>query len=274
MQSPLVSVCMPVYNGARFLELAIQSVLSQTYSNLELIIHDDASTDGSWEIARNIQDPRVILYRNSCNSGPEANWNSVVSRARGKYIKLFHQDDILAKNCLDRQVRVLEDHPASVLAFCRRLIIRADGHRLATRGCPWGDGPVLGERILNRCIRFGTNLVGEPSAVLFRAESARLAGPFDGSIPYLIDLDYWAKLLIHGNGYYIDEPLVAFRISRSQWSAAIGLRQGKDFNLFLDRLMDGGYPCGSKWAILLGRLSAHGNGLLRILVHRFLTGGR
>jgi glycosyltransferase involved in cell wall biosynthesis len=240
MADPLVSVCLPVYNGARFLEAAVQSVLAQTYPHFELQVFDDASTDGSWELLQGIRDPRITLHRNERNLGPEANWNQALAAARGKYIKLFHQDDLLAPECLEKQVRALEDHPAAVLAFCRRHIIRPDGRRLMTRGGPWGTGLVSASQAFRRCLLAGTNLIGEPSAVLFRSEAGKRIGGFDGSIPYLIDLDFWLRLMDAGDAWSIGEPLASFRISSGQWSAALSRRQSQAFSQFMMKVLASG----------------------------------
>lgn len=273
MADPLVSVCLPVYNGARFLEAAVRSVLAQTYHHFELQVFDDASTDGSWALLQGIRDPRITLHRNDRNLGPEANWNQALAAARGKYIKLFHQDDLLAPECLEKQVRALEHHPAAVLAFCQRHIIRPDGRRLMTRGGPWPEGLVGPETVVRRCVLAGTNLIGEPSAVLFTAEAARRAGEFDGRLPYVIDLDYWIRLLAQGPAYSLDEPLASFRLSPRQWSATIGRRQSAEFLAFLDRLPTAPIPPPGTWALRWGRARARLNGLFRAAVHVLASRG-
>jgi glycosyltransferase involved in cell wall biosynthesis len=270
MGSPLVSVCMPVYNGARFLEEAVRSVLAQSYPNFELQVFDDASTDGSWDLLQGIRDPRLVLHRNARNLGPEANWNKAMASATGKYIKLFHQDDLLAPECLEQQVRALEREASSVLAFCRRTIIRADGRRLMTRGGPWKSGIVSASEVFRRCVLAGSNLVGEPSAILFRAETARRVGEFDGSIPYLIDLDYWLRLLAFGPAWHERNALASFRISSRQWSVAIGRRQSQAFIDFSVKVLAEGRfqmgPLARGW----GRAMASLNGLLRVWIYRLV----
>lgn len=139
-----------------------------------------------------------------------------------------------------------------------------------TRGAPWRDGPVVGEEAFRRCVLAGSNLLGEPSAVLFRVEAARKVGRFDGTIPYLIDLDYWLRLLALGRGLYLDAPLASFRISSRQWSATIGRKQGQAFVDFTERVLASGtFRLGPaiRW---LGRTRAQLNGMLRVLIYRFM----
>lgn len=274
MDRPLVSVCLPVYNGARFLRPAVQSVLDQTYPHFELLVFDDASSDGSWEILQEIQDPRVVLHRNAHNLGPEANWNQALFAARGRYVKLFHQDDLLAPECLERQVRALEEHPEAVLAFGKRRIITPDGRRLMTRGGPWPEGLVAPASVVRRCVLAGTNLIGEPSAVLFAREVACRTGTFDGRLPYVIDLDYWIRLLAQGPAYSLDAALTSFRLSPAQWSAAIGRHQVTQFLAFLSHLAAGPIPTPGPWALRWGRVRTRLNGRARVAVHALAVRGR
>jgi glycosyltransferase involved in cell wall biosynthesis len=260
---------MPTYNGGAYLAQAIDAVLAQQHVNVELLVFDDCSTDGSWERLQQLSDPRVVVARNASNLGPEGNWNRALAAARGKYIKLFHQDDLLAPGCLAAQVAALEQHPAAVLAFCRRDIIGPGGKKLMSRSAGWPDGPVSLDAVVRRCALQGTNVVGEPSAVLLRASVVRTVGRFDASIPYLVDLDYWVRMMAHGPAWYSDAALAAFRISPRQWSAAIGARQGQQFAQFLDRLGAGALR-GERLLIAYGKLRARVNGLLRTILYRFL----
>jgi glycosyltransferase involved in cell wall biosynthesis len=263
---------MPVYNGETYLRQAVASVLAQTYRNFQLLVFDDASSDASWSILNGFSDPRIRLVRNDRNLGPEGNWNAALAAGSGQYLKLFHQDDLLAPRCLAQQVAALEHCPGAVLAFSARTIIRPNGTRILTRAAPWPEGEVEAGVILRRCLRAGTNLIGEPSSVLFRAETARAAGLFDGRIPYLIDLDYWVRLLDHGSGYCLKSPLASFRISPSQWSAAIGCRQSRQFAAFLDVVAASGRCRLGPWTRGRARLMAFRNQVLRMLVYGLLVG--
>jgi hypothetical protein len=272
-QDPQVSICLPVFNGERYLAEAIRSILAQTYRNFELLIFDDFSIDTSPSILKSFDDPRIQLARNIENLGPERNWNKALLAASGKYVKLFHQDDLLDRHCLSREVAALENCPTAVIAFCSRTIIRPDGTRILDRSAPWPEGEVDAETILHECILSGTNLIGEPSAVLFRTEVARKVGLFNGLFPYVIDLDYWVRLLEHGSGYCLKSPMASFRISASQWSAAIGRRQSRQFMDFLDMLATTGRCKIDARTKFRGRVMAFRNQILRMLVYRLMLRG-
>lgn len=107
---PLVSVLLPVYNGASYLEEAIQSILSQTYSNFECIIINDGSTDESSSIIEKIRDPRIRVY-NQANQGLAATLNRAIELAKGEYLARQDQDDISLAARFEKQIAFLESHP-------------------------------------------------------------------------------------------------------------------------------------------------------------------
>src|ERR1035438_1370812 len=105
---PLVSICIPTYNTGNYIAAAIQSVLDQTYTNLEIIITDNCSTDNTIEIINSFHDPRISYFRNDHNFGVEYNWNKSLKLAKGKYLKLLCADDIIYPDCIREQVSVME----------------------------------------------------------------------------------------------------------------------------------------------------------------------
>lgn len=269
--NPRVSVCMPVFNGATFLREAVTSVLAQTYRDFELCVFDNASTDSTWEILESFRDPRIRSVRNPENIGAERNWNLALEAANGTYLKMLHHDDLLEPTCLAEQVMALERHPGAVLAFSSRTIIGTNSQRIMTRIPPWPQGEVPAQEIVQGCLRAGTNLVGECCGVLVRSHAARATGGFNGRIPYVIDLDYWVRLLKHGSGYCLKAPLASYRISPDQWSAAIGKKQCRQFIEFMDHLAASGlWPVG-RWAQVRGKAMAYRNQWLRMLVYRCLA---
>jgi len=111
-KQPLVSVVMPVYNPGKYLVDAIDSILSQTFSNFEFIIVDDASTDGSWKIIKSFakKDSRIIAFKNKINLGVSLTSNIAISQARGKYIARMDSDDVSTPDRLQKQVDFLKNH--------------------------------------------------------------------------------------------------------------------------------------------------------------------
>lgn len=127
---PPVSVGLPVYNGQPYLEEALESVLSQTYGDFELVISDNASTDATEEICRERAgtDERIRYLRYERNRGAAWNFNNVVHLARARYFKWINHDDLWAPAMLERSVEVLESAPVSVvLCYPRTAMINAGG---------------------------------------------------------------------------------------------------------------------------------------------------
>ncbi len=116
--SPRVTIAIPVYNGANFLADAANSVLRQTYTDLELIIVDNASTDQTAEICRELaaKDPRVRIYRNEKNLGAAPNYNRGLELARGTYFKWMAHDDWISDNYIEECANALDKYPQFVIA--------------------------------------------------------------------------------------------------------------------------------------------------------------
>ncbi len=266
MAAPRVSVCIPAYNAGRFIGEAVRSVLDQTFADFELIVRDDASTDGTLDRLSAFSDPRLRVAANPRNVGAEANWNAVVAEARGEFVKVLCSDDLLRPDCLRRQVEALDaaGGRGAVLACCRREIIDAGGRVLMVRGSGAFTGIIPGPEAVRRIVRSGTNPIGEPSAVLFRRAALERAGRFDGSLPYVIDLDLWCRLLLLGPVVALPEALCAFRVAPGSWSLRLALRQARNYQRFVRRLGADpryGLTPGDR---RIGRLKSAGLNLARI----------
>lgn len=126
---PSVSIGLPVYNGERYLEGAIESILGQSYSDLELIVSDNASTDLTEAISRAAveRDSRVRYIRNAENLGAAENYNRVFNASNGKFFKWASHDDLCAPTFVERCVEGLESNSSAVLCYPRTMFIDADG---------------------------------------------------------------------------------------------------------------------------------------------------
>lgn len=271
VRPPTVSVAIPVYNGEAYLAAAIESVLAQTRGDFELVICDDHSTDRSLEIASAFADSRIRVLRNATNLGFGGNWNRCLTEARGHYIKLLPQDDLLHPDCLSQQAAVLDEATQQdvALVFCARTIIGPHGELHMRRGYGPRQSRLSGTEIARRTARAGTNPVGEPGAVMFRHEAARRAGLFNGERPFVIDIDYWLRLLKFGDAVYLPEALASFRVSRASQSVKMARRQAAEFTGFLAELQRSGlYPL-SAGEVRMGSITATLNGLGRAAFYRF-----
>jgi glycosyltransferase involved in cell wall biosynthesis len=273
LKQPEISVCIPVYNCDKYIGQAIESVLSQTFKDLELIIVNNHSSDKTLEIINRYKDPRIRLINNPKTLSAEENWNKALFEAKGKYIKLLCADDILYSSCLERQYSIINEpsNEGIVLVCCGRDIINMRKDNIYKRSFKGSSGKLSGKEAIKKLVRAGTNLIGEPAAVLFKASILDRTGGFNGSIPYVIDLDLWCRILNYGSIYIISESLCAFRVSPSSWSISLASSQYNNFKAFLMKL------CGDKeyeltfFDCLQGKIMAYINALLRSMFYRLFV---
>lgn len=218
MPSPLVSVCLPVYNGSRYLAQSIESVLAQTHTNFELLLADDCSTDESAKICLQYaqRDQRVKFWRNASNLGLFANYNRCMENAQGAYIKPFAQDDILHPEMLAKTVEIFQSNSDISLISVGRRWIDENGANISRHvSSPRADNfvpanrPLPGSVVIRKALTPVTNFIGEPLAVIFRAD-AKGTG-FDEDLAHVGDLEYWLRLLHNGSFYYKSDILCSYR---------------------------------------------------------------
>lgn len=241
--SPTVSVCIPVYNGEHFLAATIESILRQDDGDMEVIISDNASTDGTGDVVRRYSDPRIRYCRSEHNVGPVGNFNRCLDLATGAYTKIVCADDILYSDCVRHQRAILDaDRDESIaLVTCERDIIDDRG-RVRLRPRVHGlSGRFRAAEIMPRSVRSGTNLIGEPAATMFRTEAARRIGGFSPAHAFCLDLDFYFRILRLGDLYREKDARCAFRVSDESWSNHIARTQHNEFIRFIEDFQQNGW---------------------------------
>ena len=221
--APLVSIIIPNYNHACFLERRIQSVLDQTYQDFEIILLDDASPDNSVEIlSRFAQNPRVYkTIFNEVNSGSTfKQWNKGISQARGEYIWLAESDDYADKNLLENLVQPLNSNPNVGVSYCQSWAVN-ECDRICSSMQEWTDD-LDKERWrknfinsgLDECSRYIVQKCTVPnaSAVVFRRSVYEKVGGADESFRLSGDWMMWTKMLLASDVAFTAEPLNFFRM--------------------------------------------------------------
>ena len=238
--TPRVSVVVPSYDNAGFIEATMDSILGQTFEDFELVVADHSSADGTWErLQRYRTDPRVRLLQTSAGGGAPRNWERVTAEARGELVKLVCGDDILYPECLRVQVEAMDANPSVVLVAARRDLIDARGGRIITaRGLAGLTGRVPGRVAARHTVVAGSNIFGEPACVLIRRAALERAGGWDGRHPFVIDEATYVNVLLHGDFLGIGTALAAFRLSSSQWSVQLAREQSRQVIGFHHRLAD------------------------------------
>ncbi|HET9863208.1 MAG TPA: glycosyltransferase family 2 protein [Steroidobacteraceae bacterium] len=226
---PRVTIGMPVYNGARHVAQAVDSLLSQTFADFELVIADNASTDLTGDICRGYQarDPRVRYVRHATNRGAVYNWNFVVAAARGQYFKWASANDYCAPTQLERCVQVLDTEPEVVITYGRTAFVDDDGQ-------PLGEYPhdveVLDARPSVRFERVCRELrANNAQSGLVRLAILRRTGierAYPGG-----DMTLMSELALHGGFRRIPEVLL-FRRMGAQ--SATRFRSASELRDFLD----------------------------------------
>jgi len=200
---PLVSVILPTYNRAYIVSKALQSVLSQTYRNFEVIVIDDGSTDNTKEIITNIacKDSRVKYFRNNENKGPAGARNVGINLAKGELIAFIDDDDEWFPNKLEKQVNLLQTLPENFAVVYSGFykVIGAKKIYIPSKNIYPREG-----RILNSLLK--GNFVGTPS-ILVRKSALLDVGLFDERLSMLEDWELAIRLSKKYQFKLIDEPL-------------------------------------------------------------------
>ncbi|MBN8554733.1 MAG: glycosyltransferase [Deltaproteobacteria bacterium] len=200
---PLISVLMPVFNGEKYLDAAIRSVLRQSYSHFELIILNDGSTDGSAKIIQSFKDPRIIYIKNDQNLGLVKTPNLGIERARGQYIARIDSDDILFSDRFMKQVDFLESHPDAVACGSWYFTMKFLPNTLVK--VPTRPEDIASELIFKNVMAH--------SSMMMRADSLRQYKIFySDKYPFIEDWELWLRLSKVGRLYNIPEPLFLYRL--------------------------------------------------------------
>lgn len=229
-----VSVCIPVYNGTSTLEETLRSVLVQTRPPDEIVVVDDGSDDDSLALVRQmLPEARIIEFE--ANRGAAAAWNAAVGASTQRWVKLLCQDDVLMPTALEHQLQIAASMPPSgvMVASRRRIVDEAGGVISAARGLGRLRGQQPGSNVLDEILRLGANILGEPSAVLFRSDHFRMTSGFSPEAAYTIDLDMWVRLARQGSIYCDPQAVCDFRISAGQWSVRLANRQADEMSALL-----------------------------------------
>ncbi|MDR3471216.1 MAG: glycosyltransferase [Devosia sp.] len=219
--TPLVSVILPSFNHERFVAEAISSVLSQSYGNLELIIVDDASQDGSPAIIQGCSDPRIRSFLLTENVGGAAALNAGVREATGAFVAICNSDDIWEPGKLEQQVAIMEAQPGLGACFSDVSWIDEGGEPLDTDQAAllqtFTESNRSRQQWMKRLIERGNRLCH--SSALVRRQAYTRLGPYCDWLRQVPDLHMWLRLLAQYEIFVSPERLVRFRWHSGNTSA-------------------------------------------------------
>lgn len=220
---PQVTVILTSYNHAKYLRESIESVLHQSFSDFELIIGDDASTDESWDIIQSYTDHRIHAYRHEISKGGGVINELVLSgKISSDYVAIHHSDDIWEPQKLEKQVAFLEKNPQTGAVFSNALIIGENGQPFKDRSHFYYsifDQPNRDRyEWLNYFFYHGNALCH--SSVLIRKQCYDDCGIYRYGLAQIGDFDMWVRLCLKYEIHIIPEKLVRFRVRSNEMNSS------------------------------------------------------
>jgi glycosyltransferase involved in cell wall biosynthesis len=217
--APRVSVILTSYNHEKFVSQAIESVINQTFVDYELIIADDLSSDGSWEIIKSYKDSRIRFFRSEKTERGLINKVLRSGMVRGQYVAIHHSDDVWEHNKLTKQVALLDSEPEVAAVFTNATIIDEEGGGIAMQN----DNPTAQSyfQIFNKADRsrhewlnyffYHKNCLCHPS-LMIRKECYDSLGYYNMNYRQTADFEFWTRLCMRKEIKVLSEPLVRFRV--------------------------------------------------------------
>ncbi len=228
---PLASVVVPVFNGLPHLRELTESILAQSHTNLDIVFTEGGSTDESAAYLESITDPRVRVLTMPPGTSAAQNWTAASASARGDFVKLVCQDDLLYPEAISHQVADLLENPTAAMAIAQRDVLDANGAMLyRRRGCAGlTNGLMPGPEVIRTSYLRGTNVLGEPVSVMFRSAALFDALSWNDTNPFVLDLELYARVAKAGDIVVRKESIGGFRVSSGSWSTRLVSQQVRQF---------------------------------------------
>ncbi len=229
---PKISVCVPTYNRSGMLKPFLESIFAQTFTDYEVIVSDNCSTDATPAVMSGFSDGRLRSHRNETNIGPFPNMNLLLQMARGDYVCIVHDDDLYAPTFLERLSGMLDAHPSASMVHCAAYEVDANGaSQRVVRAYP--DSRVIPGN--QEFLRYLENHNVCCSSVMARRTAYLETGGFDTD---LLCADYmmWVRLALRGDVAYVADPLVEMRVHPITVTSWLNpARWHQEFRTILDR---------------------------------------
>ena len=214
---PKMSICVPIYNGSLYIKDCIDSILAQSFTDFELILVNDASTDDSKEIIQSFRDQRIKYFENERNLGLVGNWNRCLELSIGEFICIFHQDDTMSPTNIEQKVSVLNSEKSIGFVYSDTHIIDQKGKKKLDHWFNLIDPNIdfirPGRSFFDLMFE-SLNIICCPS-VLARRECYEKIGGFDERLPFSCDMEMWMRISLFYDIAYLSQPLIQYRFHES-----------------------------------------------------------
>jgi glycosyltransferase involved in cell wall biosynthesis len=228
---PLVSICIPVYNGEAYLNECIRSAMEQTYKNIEIVLIDDGSTDSSIKIAEEllVDFLRKIIHKNETNLGLVANWRKSIELANGEWIKFHFQDDLMEADCIEIMLtQAISLHVPFVFSarkfiFDQNISDKVKNKYLVELKKPeeiFADKKRFEPKDIAHLITpfLSQNIIGEPVCWLVQKDLIKSAGGFNEGLKMFVDYEFALRIVLNHPSVFIRRELVLFRVHQTSTS--------------------------------------------------------
>ncbi len=209
MENPLVSFCIPTFNRAAHLGETLDSALNQTEKNFEIIVVDDASTDSTEKVVKGFTDPRIRYFKNNKNLGVPKNYNYVFSLAKGEYLCLLEDHDLLDPGYLEELLSLFKSHPELSFAFCSIAMIDQNGKKKIKYSHPFPK--VISSKKALRRLLTRITCPCSLTTLIRRSFLCNFEEPFSSDFWWYADINLWMQLAAKGDLGYVDKPLLQMR---------------------------------------------------------------
>jgi glycosyltransferase involved in cell wall biosynthesis len=215
---PQVSVVIPSYNSAGYIVAAVESARAQTFTDIEILVVDDGSTDDTRAVVAPYEtvSGTPVRYIHQANAGVSAARNKGIAQSRGRYVAFLDADDLWLPQKLERQMAALAANPAAGACHTANFLVDDNLNPLGEHHCP-RVGAVLEDLL------FRGNAVGTPSSVVVEKRWLEKTGGFNDAFSHSADWDMWIRLAQHTEFVYVDEPLLKYRWHANNMSRNVPL---------------------------------------------------
>ena len=248
-ERPFWSVMMPTYNASAMLEKALRSVLDQDPGpgQMQIAVVDDCSPNGEAErIVQRLAPGRVEFHRNPANVGLAANWNGCIARGRGRWLHLFHQDDLIFPGFYERLGRADREGPDAGAAFCRHIFMDVDGHWTGLSDIEGREAGVLDGWIekISRMQRI------QCASIVVRRDVYERLGGYRGDLRLALDWEMWVRIASRYPVWFEPRPLACWRCHERNESSRL-VRAGADVPDLLKAIgiIEGYLPDGARGSV-------------------------